>query len=125
MWNAIFIDQPRAGFTTTLLFNEAHLSEVSVKATGSERLSGDQLREVRVMELASRALQGKYQCPVSEETIQIIKQNPKRTPESIKAAGLLHEYATMIGMPASKFVQDTLGIPPATAGRWVAAYKAS
>lgn len=120
-------DTPRQGYTTRIEFRYGTTGPwVAGVQVDSDSLpvNGEVLREVRVNELGKQNLfritrrYGEPVVPEREEIEERVKAGPK-SGQTLALVRELYQYAELTALPPAKFVQDTLNVSPATAGRWI------
>lgn len=130
-------DHPRSGYETVITYEWRPKNRIGVEAVKvgmtSPRVpdvTGDLLRELRVAEHSRDNIprivrrHGKQAIPSPDEIAKAIEGGVK-SGYTMMLVQTVYRFAEITGLPPAKFVQETLGLSPSTAGRWIRRSKES
>lgn len=128
-------NEPRAGFTTRIdfvysstgpLVNGVQVSRQleGIRYVTDSPVTGELLREVAVAEICKENLPDvitRFSGPVIPPKDEIRKRVEEGASRGLTLALVqqLYLYAELTGQKPAKFVQETMGLAPATASRWI------
>ncbi|UTT48841.1 hypothetical protein [Rhodococcus gordoniae] len=125
-------DEPGPGLQTLIEFtfnsNRGRVQATTVAVRSSpagDPVTGTDLRAVRVADLTAehlpklaRKLDGSPVTPSREKIAGLVARGPSDG-EVLLLVADLYSYADAVGLRPAKHVQETLGLPSATASRWI------
>lgn len=130
-------DHPRVGYQTVITYDQrpgfrigAQAVTVRISDFQLPDVTGDLLRELRIAEHSRDNIPrivrrfGKPAIPPAEEIKELVEAGPK-SGNTLWLVETVYRFAEITGLPPAKFVQETLGLKPATAGRWIRRSKES
>ena len=127
-------DEPHPGWTTRLAVatNGKRLTVYAVAVEGPGvvdgnliEVTGTDLRAVRVRDLVRTHLPQFVIAPegsslsISPELRDELRSAGPSNGRARRTAADLYNFASALGLPPAKYVQDQLGLSPATASRWI------
>lgn len=124
-------ESPSPGLRTLIEFafnferREVQAVTVAVQSTTGLPVTGTDLRGVRVAELTAEHLptlatkyEGSPVQPAPKAIADLVSQGPSNG-LTLRLVADLYQYASAVGLRPAKHVQDVLGLPSATASRWI------
>lgn len=124
-------DHPRQGYKTVITYEWRPGDRIGVEAVAVTMttptvpdVTGDLLRELRIAEHSRDNIPGivtrygQNAIPSEERIAELVEAGPK-SGHTLWLVQTVYRFAEIAGLPPAKFVQDTLGLKPATAGRWI------
>ena len=130
-------EHPRTGYETVITYewrpgNRIGVEAVKVGMTSPHApdVTGDLLRELRIAEHSRDNIPrivrryGKQAIPNPDEIAETVKRGVK-SGHTMWLVQTVYRFAEIAGLPPAKYVQETLGLTPATAGRWIRRSKES
>ena len=125
-------DSPSPGLRTRIEFlfdfdrREVQAATVAVQSQpGGDSVTGTDLRAVKVAELTAEYVptlamkhDGSPVQPAPDEIAELVSRGPSNG-ATIQLVADLYLYADAVGLRPAKHVQEVLGLPPATASRWI------
>lgn len=124
-------DHPRPGYETVITYEWRPENRIGVEAVsvGMKNprvpdVTGDLLRELRIAEHSRDNIPrivtryGKQAIPDTKEIEKRVEAGPT-SGHTMWLVQTIYRFAEITGLPPAKFVQETMNLKPATAGRWI------